>query len=142
MFYSLTNPHLVSTLRDAALATKQSAAFLLAFNTAENARDRTGKSNLHKGIVAEAKTLESLATKTLAEVKQRVKELKDALGQGGWLDTIAAWTFGSEDEEEKEDELGELVREVVGEAELEEWSGKIVESWQAGIKGMDQVRME
>lgn len=137
VFYPLTNPHVLSTLRDTALATKQAASFLIAFNTAENARDRTGKSNLHKEIVAEAKTLEGLATKTLAEVKARLKELKDVLGQGGWLDTIAAWTFG-----EDSDELGDLVRDVVGEAELEEWSGRIVESWREGVKGLEAVRME
>lgn len=136
VFHALANPHLLSTLRDAALATKQAASFLVAFNTAENARDRTGKSNLHKEIVAEAKTLESLAGKTLAEVKTRLAELKAVLGQGGWLDIIAAWTF------DEEDELGELVREVVGEAELEEWSGRVVESWREGVKGLEQVRME
>lgn len=136
VFHSLTNPHLLSTLRDAALATKQTASFLVAFNTAENARDRSGKSNLHKEIIAEAKALETLAGKTLAEVKQRLKELKEVLGQGGWLDVIASWAF------DEEDDLGELVREVVGEAELEEWSGKVVESWREGIKGLEQVRME
>lgn len=148
IFQSLTNPHPLSTLRDTALATKQAASFVIAFNTAENARDRTGKSNLHKDIITQAKTLESLVNKTLTEVKENAKQLKNALGQGGWLDTIAAWTFGSdkddngEDLNKDEDQLAQSVREVVGEAELEEWSGKLVESWIEGIKGLEQVRME
>lgn len=148
IFHSLANPHSLSTLRDTALATKQAASFVVAFNMAENARDRTGKSNLHKDIVTQAKALESLVSKTLAEAKENVKQLKSALGQGGWLDTIAAWTFGHdkdgslEDVSKDEDELGQLVRDVVGEAELEVWSGKLVESWIEGIKGLEQVRME
>lgn len=125
-------------LRDAALLTKQAASFIVSFNAAENARDRTGKSNLHKDIVAEAKALDELASKTLVEVKKRVKELKDVLGEGGWLDRVAAWAF----KEDAEDNLAELVREVVGESELEDWSGKVVESWREGVKGLGQVRME
>lgn len=153
VFHPLTNPHLLSTLRDAALATAHAASFVVAFNAAENARDRTGKSNLHKEVVAEAKALEALAGRTLAEVKLRVTRLKEVLGQGGWLDTIAAWTFhnnnnsgnsnnDSSNGEGDEDELGMLVREVVGEAELEEWGGKVVESWREGVKGLAQARME
>lgn len=132
--HSLTTPHSLSHLREAALATKQTTTFLLAFHAAEQARDRSGKSNLHKDVVAEVKSLDELAAKTLAQGKARVKELKDALGQGGWLDRVEGWIFSSE-----EDALGELVRDVVGAAEVEEWASKVVESWREGIKGFNMV---
>lgn len=131
--HSLTTPHTLTHLREIALATRQTTTFLLAFHAAEQARDKSGKSNLHKDIVAEVKGLDELATKTLAEGKARVKELKDALGQGGWLDRVEGWIFPDEDA------LGELVRDVVGAAEVEEWAGKIVESWREGIKGFGMV---
>lgn len=133
VLHSLTTPHTLSHLREAALATKQSASFLLAFHTAEQARDRSGKANLHKDIVAEVKVLEELATKILVGAKARVKEVKDALGQGGWLDRVEGWIFP------EEDALGELVRDVVGASEVEEWAGKIVESWREGVKGFGMV---
>lgn len=133
VLHSLTNPHTLSYLRETALATKQTATFLTNFHAAEQARDRSGKSNLHKDIVAETKGLDELATKTLAEGKARVKELKDALGQGGWLDRMEGWVFPDEDA------LGDLVRDVVGAAEVEEWAGKVAESWREGIKGFGMV---
>lgn len=133
VFQSLTSPHTLTHLREAALATKQTATFLLSFHAAEQVRDRTGKSNLHKEVVAEVKGLDELANKTLGEGKARVKELKDVLGQGGWLDRVEGWIFRDEDA------LAELVRDVVGAAEVEEWAGKVVESWREGVKGLGMV---
>lgn len=133
VFYSLATPQTLTYLREAALVTKQTATFLLSFHAAEQARDRTGKSSLHKEIVAEAKSLDELATKILSDGKDRVKELKDALSQGGWLDRVEGWVFRDEDT------LGELVRDVVGAAEVEEWAGKVVESWREGVKGLGML---
>lgn len=133
VFHSLTTPHTLTNLREAALATKQTATFLLSFNAAEQARDRSGKSNLHKEVVAEVKALDEFATKALGEGKDRVKELKDALSQGGWLDRVEGWIFHDEDA------LGELVRDVVGATDVEEWAGQVVESWREGMKGFGMV---
>ena len=40
------------------------------------------------------------------------------------------------------DEVSDLVREVVGEADVEEWGGRVVESWREGVKGLGLVKME
>lgn len=136
ILHTLTNPHTLSMLRETALAIKQATSFLLALHAAEQTRDRTGKSNMHKDIVAEAKTLDEAAGKVLVEVKSRVKELKDALGGGGWLDKVEGWMF------KDGDEVGELVREVCGGPEMEEWIGRVVESWREGVKGFGTVRWE
>ncbi|ROV88051.1 hypothetical protein VMCG_10410 [Cytospora schulzeri] len=136
VFYSLTHPHALSLFRDAALAVRHAASFLVGYHGEAQARDRSGRSNLHKDVVAEAKGLEEVASGALGEIRGRVKELKEALGLGGWLDRMAEWTFKGDDE------LSELVREVVGEAEVEEWGSKVVESWREGIKGLGMVKME
>ncbi|KAK7733658.1 hypothetical protein SLS53_008124 [Cytospora paraplurivora] len=135
VLHSLTNPHALSLYRDAALAVRQATSLLIAFNNEQQARDRTGKLNLHKEVLAEVKGLDESAGKALAGIKGRVGELREALGQGGWLDRMAEWTFG-------DDKLSELVREVVGEAEVEEWGSGVVESWREGVKGLGLVRME
>lgn len=135
---SLTNPHGLSLLRDAAVAARQSAALVLAVQASEQARDRSGRSSLHKEVVAEAKRVDELAAEVLGEVGDRVKELKEALGQGGWLDRVEGWMFP---EKEEADKVGELVRDVVGAAEVEEWAGKVVESWREGMKGFGLAKL-
>lgn len=133
---SVTNPHTLSLLRETALITKQTAALILAWHAAEQTRDKSGKTSLHKDVVVEAKSLDEVAAKVLAEGKKRVKELGASLGEGGWLDRMEGW-MASED-----GKLDSLVREVIGDAEVEEWTGKLVESWREGVKGLAAVKWE
>ncbi|KAL2273066.1 hypothetical protein FJTKL_05588 [Diaporthe vaccinii] len=135
VLHHLTAPLALSHLRDAALAVRWAAGSLVAFHGEQGARDRSGKSGLHKDVLAEAKGLEEAAGKVLGSVRARVKELKEVLGLGGWLDRMEGWAFG-------EDELSGLVRDVVGEADVEEWCGRVVESWREGVKGLGMVKME
>lgn len=137
--YTLANPHALAHLRESALATKQATTFLLDLQASEQARDRSGQSNLHKDVVTQTKALDKLATATLGAAKQRVKELKEVLGQGGWLDRVEGWMFSSSD---GGDAIGELVRDVVGAGEVEEWAGAVVESWREGVKGFGMVIWE
>ncbi|POS71335.1 hypothetical protein DHEL01_v210268, partial [Diaporthe helianthi] len=94
VLYHLTNPLGLTLLRDAALATRWSAASLLSFHAGETARDRSGRSGLHREVVAEAKGLDEVAGKVLGAVGKRVKELGEVLGLGGWLDRMEGWAFG------------------------------------------------
>ncbi|KAK0625433.1 N-acetyltransferase B complex non catalytic subunit-domain-containing protein [Bombardia bombarda] len=141
VFFSLSDMHTMSYARDTALAIKHSAAFVLAFHEKEVARDRSGKSSLHKDVVAEMKALEVVSTKALGEIKKHVQSLKEALGEGGWLDRMLEWTFG--DEGEAEDEVTEAVSDVVdGRGGAEEWAGKVLESWREGVKGWGMARWD
>lgn len=135
VLHHLTAPLSLSLLRDAALAVRWAASSLVAFHGEQGARDRSGKSGLHKDVLAEAKALEDVAGKVLGAVRARVKELREVLGLGGWLDRMEGWASG-------EDELSGLVRDVIGEADVEEWGGKVVESWREGVKGLGMVKME
>lgn len=135
VLHHLTGPLALSLLRDAALAVRWAAGSLVAFHGEQGARDRSGKSGLHKDVLAEAKRLEEAAGQVLGSVGKRVKELREVLGLGGWLDRMEGWAFG-------EDELSGLVRDVVGEADVEEWGGRVVESWREGVKGLGMVKME
>ncbi|KAK3486683.1 N-acetyltransferase B complex non catalytic subunit-domain-containing protein [Neurospora hispaniola] len=147
-FYSLTDMHTLSHVRETALAMRHSAAFVQAWNDRELARDRSGKSTLHKDGLAELKALDAMAAKTITEVKGHIQKLKEQLGGGGWLDKMLDWTFGAA-EGTTEGEAGETakvrkaVESVVGGREgAEEWVGKVVESWGQGVKGWGLVRME
>jgi N-terminal acetyltransferase B complex non-catalytic subunit len=151
LFPVVTDPHSLSTLRETALALRHAATFALSFHEREVARDRTGKSNLHKEAVAELKAIDKLGTEILVAVKARVKEVKDRLGEGGWLDRMAEWTFGSELEREGSEGVGDEVTKAVygfvtggedGVSVVEEWAGRIVESWREGWKGLGMVRMD
>lgn len=145
LLHALAGPHAhaLSLLRDAALAARHGAALLLALHAADQARDRSGRSGLHKEAVAEAKALEDLAGKTLAEAREGVRAVKEELGLGGWLDRVEGWMFPAQVAEETErDGLGELVMDVVGSADVEEWTGKVVESWREGVKGFVMAKWE
>lgn len=137
VFYSLAaGPHALSLLRDAALAGRRAASLVAGVDADAQARDRSGRSGPHRDALARARGLGEAAAGALREVGGRVGELGEALGQGGWLDRMAEWTFRDGDG------LSELVREVVGEAEVEEWGAKVVESWREGVKGLGLVKME
>ncbi|KAK3940885.1 N-acetyltransferase B complex non catalytic subunit-domain-containing protein [Diplogelasinospora grovesii] len=136
-FYALTDMHTMSYVRDTALAIRHSAAFVIAFHEKELARDRSGRSSLHKDVIAEMKALDGVASKALGEVKARIQRLKEQLGEGGWLDRMLEWTFGRE-----EDEVSKAVSQVVPTEAVEEWIGKVLESWREGVKGWGMVRME
>jgi N-terminal acetyltransferase B complex non-catalytic subunit len=151
LFLTITDPHSLSTLRDVALAVRHGASFALSFHDREAARDRTGKSNLHKESVAELRALGALATLVLTATKARAKEVKDRLGEGGWLDRVAEWTLGAEGEREGSLREGDEVTKAVygfladgeeGGSVVEEWAGRVVESWQEGWKGLGMVKMD
>ncbi len=141
---ALSSMHAFSTYRDAALAAKHTVAFAVAHHERELARDRSGKSGLRKEVLAEMKALDALASKALGNGKSWLKELKEKLGEGGWLDRMLEWTFedGSEGDESKE-ALTQAVEDVAGgRAEAEEWASRVVESWMEGVKGWGLVKWE
>ncbi|KAK3346105.1 N-acetyltransferase B complex non catalytic subunit-domain-containing protein [Lasiosphaeria hispida] len=141
-FFSLSNMHMVAHTRDTAAAAKHAAAFVLALHDRELARDRSGKSALHKDVVAEMKALESVAGKTLAETKSHVQKLKESLGESGWLDNMLGWVFGEGDETEDEPFRQAVSGVLGGTYGAEEWAGKVLESWREGVKGWGMVRWE
>jgi hypothetical protein len=129
--------HTLSALRDVALATRHANAFLVA------CQDRN-KSGVHKDVLAEMKALDGIATKAVGDVKGRIKGLKEKLGEGGWLDRVLGWTFGSAEEEEEEaDEVAKGVAALVGgRGGAEEWAGRVLEGWIESVKGWGFVKME
>jgi hypothetical protein len=141
-----TTPHL-SAIRETALAIKHTAAFALAFHDKELARDRSGRSGLHRDGLAEMKVLGDVAGKGLSEVRGCVGRLKEGLGEGGWLDRVldVVFPFSAEGGSslEGDEVVGVAVEEVVGgRGVAEEWAGRVVESWREGVKGWGMVRLE
>jgi len=144
MCFSLTDMHTTSYLRDTALVIKHSASFVLGFHERELARDRSGKAALHRDVVAEMKALEVVAGKTLSETKAHIQKLKEALGEGGWLDRMLDWTFGDDvDSNDPQEKYRQAVSDIIGgPAAAEEWAGKVLESWRDTVKGWLMVRWE
>ncbi|KAL2163589.1 hypothetical protein VTH06DRAFT_5647 [Thermothelomyces fergusii] len=140
---SLTEMPTFSALRDTALAIRYSAAFVTTAHDRELARDRGGRSGMHRDVLAEMRALDAAAVKVLGEVKGHVQRLKEALGEPGWLDRILDLVFGGGSAEDGEDEVARAVEEVIGgRAEAEDWAGKVLESWREGVRGWGMVRME
>lgn len=142
---ALADMHTMAYLRETALAMRHSAAFVAAFHDKELARDRSGRSGLHRDVLAEMRALGEMAGKALAEVKGHVQWLKEALAESGWLDRLLDVVFGGEevDEEAAQDEVAKAFSRVVGgRAAAEEWAAKVIESWRDGVRGWGMVRME
>lgn len=142
--YTGTETHALACLHATATAIKHSAAFVLTFHDRELARDRSGRSGLHRDVLAEMKALGEVAGKGVAKVKGWIQKLKEGLAEGGWLDRVLDLVFGDEnDDQDGEDGVARAVEEVVGgRAGAEEWAGRVVESWREGVKGWGMVRME
>ncbi|KAK4162403.1 N-acetyltransferase B complex non catalytic subunit-domain-containing protein [Cladorrhinum sp. PSN259] len=140
---SLTELHSTALARDTGMAIKQSAAFVLSWNEKENARDRSGRSGLHKEVVAEMKALEAAGTRVVADVKTHFSKLKEGLSESGWLDRVLEVTFPEHDGNDGNDDddvVVGAVRRVVrrgggGQEDEEEWAGKVVDSWRESVKG-------
>lgn len=145
---TFTDIHSMSMLRDAAMAIKQTAAFIAAYHDKETARDRSGKSGFGKETLAGARAFKELAAHVLAAVKVHVKSAKDTLGAPGWLDRIAdlVAATGQEEEDKCEEEGSELSRAVLdaagGATAVEDWAGHLLDGWRETIKGWGQVQLE
>jgi len=143
VFYTMADQLTLSCFRDAGLAIKHSAEFVIEFNEKEMARDRTGKANLHKDVVAEMRRLGTLGANAAGEVKTRLGTLKATLAEPGWLDRMTTWTLGRSGDDGPEDKTARNVYEIVGgQIAVEEWVARVLESWDEGVRGWGMVRME
>jgi N-terminal acetyltransferase B complex non-catalytic subunit len=142
VLYSIADQHSMSMLREASLTVKQTAGYLLAFGEREAARDRSGKSSLLKQVLVEMRALEKLAAKELACIKSHVKTLKGSLSEPGWLDRLVEWTMGADGEGADDAVAGAVFAMVGGRAAVEEWAGRVLESWREGIREWDLMKMD
>lgn len=124
----LGSMHGLALFRDVAVAAKHAAQWILAFNEREKERDRSGKSNLPKEMVAQAKTILSEAEAALKEGKAWAAKLKDIVNSRDFDRKVQRWAFEGFDE----------VQSVVGDGPMR----TLVESWQANVKGWLQVKWD
>ncbi|OAA61737.1 N-acetyltransferase B complex, non-catalytic subunit [Niveomyces insectorum RCEF 264] len=151
LFRAFTNLHGVGLLRDAAVAVRQTMAFFAAFQERETARDRSGRSGVHKDVLAAVRAHQGLGTKALADVQAHIAALKKKLEEPDWLDRIGelvkapANVAGPPATTDKTggDELSRAVLDVVGgSAAVENWVGHLLDGWREAIKGWGMVRFE
>lgn len=140
VLYAVTDTHALCYLWETAMAIKQTVAFALALHDRHAAHGAKTGLGLHSAAVAVFKALDVLAADMLASAKAHVKTTKEKLGEGGWLDRVLDWTFGPDGEE---DEVAVAIAALVGgRAGVEEWAGRVLESWVENFKGWSVVRMD
>ncbi|KAG9504965.1 hypothetical protein J7337_004947 [Fusarium musae] len=122
---SLSTLHSLAILRDTSVAIKASAQWVIAFNDREKERDRSGKSNLPKEVMAQIRELVTVSEATLKEGKATVAKMKEQVYGRDFEPAVRAWIF-----EDADNVLG-----IVGEAATK----KLVQSWESNVKGWTQV---
>ncbi|EWY97241.1 hypothetical protein FOYG_05716 [Fusarium oxysporum NRRL 32931] len=122
---TLSTLHSLAILRDTSVAIKNSAQWVIAFNDREKERDRSGKSNLPKEVMAQIKELVTVTETTLREGRAIVAKMKEQVFGRDFEPAVRAWIF-----EDADNILG-----VVGEAATK----KLVKSWESNVKGWTQV---
>ncbi|KAL8335938.1 hypothetical protein RB598_009901 [Gaeumannomyces tritici] len=138
----LSDPHTMAMLRETALAVRLGAALVLGYHDSQMARDRTGKTSLHKDAVAEMKVLVKLAFQILDDIKERIKLIKSELAEPTWKDRVIQWTYGEGEDGAGQEPSKSVFETIGGRTAVEAWAGKVVESWREGIKGWGMVKME
>lgn len=122
---TLSTLHSLAILRDTSAAIKNSAQWVIGFNDREKERDRSGKSNLPKEVMAQIKELVTASETALKEGKATVAKMKEQVYGRDFEPTVRAWIF-----EDADDILG-----IVGGA----GTTKLVKSWEFNVKGWTQV---
>ncbi|KAJ4244390.1 hypothetical protein NW762_014518 [Fusarium torreyae] len=123
---TLSTFHSLAILRDTAAATKNAAQWIVAFNDREKERDRSGKSNLPKEVMAQIKDLVAVSDAALKEGKDTVAKLKEQVNGRDFEPAVRRWIFdGAED-----------VLDVVGEGPTK----RLVKSWEKNLKGWTLVK--
>ncbi|KAF5711849.1 hypothetical protein FMUND_8795 [Fusarium mundagurra] len=122
---TLSTLHSLAMLRDTSVAIKNSAQWVIAFNDREKERDRSGKSNLPKEVMAQIKELVSVSAATLKEGKAAVAKMKEQVYGRDFEPAVRAWIFEGADN----------ILGIVGEAATK----KLVKSWESNVKGWNQV---
>ncbi|KAG5744647.1 hypothetical protein H9Q70_012649 [Fusarium xylarioides] len=122
---TLSTLHSLAILRDTSVAVKNSAQWVIGFNDREKERDRSGKSNLPKEVMAQIKELVAVSEATLKEGKATVAKMKEQVYGRDFEPAVSAWIFEGADN----------ILGIVGEAATK----KLVKSWGSNVKGWTQV---
>ena len=131
---AMTNLHALGMLRDTAVAVKQTAAFVTAFQDRELARDRTGKAGLGKEVLAEARAYKTLSAQLLAQVKAHVKSTRESIAALSTKQLVAV--------AQGDDALSAAIFETISASAVDAWAGGLVYDWIETIQGWSQVQME
>ncbi|KAH7238049.1 N-acetyltransferase B complex non catalytic subunit-domain-containing protein [Fusarium tricinctum] len=123
---TLSTFHSLAILRDTAAAVKNAAQWIIAFNDREKERDRSGKSNLPKDVMAQIKDVAAASEVALKEGKEAVTKLREQVYGRDFEPAVRKWIF-----EGAEDTL-----EIIGEGTTK----SLVKSWETNIKGWTQVK--
>ena len=136
--FAFTVLHQLSLLRDAAVATKLGAQWVLSINEQAKERDKSGSSNLPKEVVALAKTLQQHGERALAEGKGIVGELVKTTKDASFGKKVLEWL---RDDEGSADD-GEGVAGGNDDATMARTVSGLVKSWKQNVEGWQRVQWE
>lgn len=120
--------HALFRIRDSALAITQTVERIRIYQEQDTTRDKTGRSKVPKEVTKELKEVEASATKLLLDVKKCVQMEQGSLAEPGWVDTITGWATAEHDTS--------VFEPFGGRSSVEEWAGRVLESWKVAAKGV------
>ncbi|RYP65647.1 hypothetical protein DL771_008199 [Monosporascus sp. 5C6A] len=146
-FHGFIGMHAMGTLRESIFLIKLTAGYLTSALDKMKASDKAmANSNETSRAVGQLKSMSAAATASAAEIKSRIKTMKQLVEGGGWIDRLRDWAFTNHAQHDCQREDRELIAEAlnvaVDDAAFERWAGTVVDSWQELMNGWSTVTIE
>ncbi|RYP17652.1 hypothetical protein DL767_009978 [Monosporascus sp. MG133] len=146
-FHGFINMHAMGTLRESIFLIKLTVGYLTSALDKMNASDKAlANNNKTTRVVGQLKSMSAAATASAAEIKSRIKTMKQLVEGGGWIDRLRDWAFTNHAQHDPQKEDRELIAEAlnmaVDDAAFERWAGTVVDSWQELMNGWSAVKIE
>ncbi|RYO73881.1 hypothetical protein DL764_011047 [Monosporascus ibericus] len=146
-FHGFVSMHAMGTLRESIFLVKLTAGYLTSTLDKMKASDKAlANNNETTWAVGQLKNMSAAATASAAEIKSRIKTMKQLVEGGGWIDRLRDWAFTNHAQHDPQREDREMIAEAlnvaVDDAAFERWAGTVVDSWQELMNGWSAVKIE
>lgn len=154
VFLAFGATHAMSLMMLCAQVTKQTISFIYLQCDTQQIPTKERMASLDRTTLLQLVTLGKTTDIILETIHERIRSMKLALNEGGWIDKMAAWTFGNIAVDVKESELKELghcgenkkrlsekIFQVIGGLTgYETWGVKVLESWRETLEGWEVAK--
>ncbi|RYO77060.1 hypothetical protein DL766_010174 [Monosporascus sp. MC13-8B] len=145
-FHGFVGMHAMGALRESVFLIKLTVGYL---TTALDKTKTSGRAltndNETSRAVGQLKSMSAAASASAAEIKSRIKTMKQLVEGGGWIDRLRDWAFTDHAQHDPQGEDRELIAEAlnaaVDDAAFERWAGTVVDSWQELMNGWSAVKI-
>ncbi|RYP46721.1 hypothetical protein DL768_007111 [Monosporascus sp. mg162] len=146
-FHGFVGMHAMGMLRESIFLIKLTAGYLTSALDKMKALDKTlANNNETTRAIGQLKSMSAVATASAADIKSRIKTMKQLVEGGGWIDRLRDWAFTNDAQHGPQRGDRELIAEAlnvaVDDAAFERWAGTVVDSWQELMNGWSSVKIE